>query len=170
MSSLSLLNALLAHKAWANEELFEILRQLDPKENAAELHSAIRILNHTFVVDLIFQSVLQGESHAFTQTNTVETPSLADLQASIRTMDAWYTAYVAEQSSESLEEKLNFVFSDGDLGCMSREEILVHINSHGSYHRGMVGRLLVQLRGEAPRDIFTRFLHQHEPERRLQSI
>jgi len=65
-----------------------------------------------------------------------------------------------------LAETVNFTFTDGEHGRMSREEMLAHVITHGGYHRGEVGRILSQLSIARPRDIFTGYLHKSEPERR----
>ena len=50
---------------------------------------------------------------------------------------------------------------------MSREEILMHVITHGAYHRGNVGQVLKNISVTPPRDILTKFLHTSEPGRRL---
>jgi uncharacterized damage-inducible protein DinB len=42
---------------------------------------------------------------------------------------------------------------------MSVGEILMHLITHGSYHRGMIGRILSEEKVSPPRDILTGFLH-----------
>jgi uncharacterized damage-inducible protein DinB len=49
---------------------------------------------------------------------------------------------------------------------MTREEMLFHVLTHGSYHRGNVGQILKNLSVAPPRDLFTKFLHVREPSRR----
>lgn len=49
---------------------------------------------------------------------------------------------------------------------MSVEEILLHVNLHGAYHRGNVGQVLKSVDVVPPRDLYTRFLHLTEPQRR----
>lgn len=166
MSNASLLTSLLQYKAWANQELFTELQRLDPLTQQAELHAAIRILNHIHVVERIFVANLQGVAHDYSATNTAETPTLAELQQAVQATDAWYLDYVARLNAEQLDERLSFRFVDGDAGCMSRAEMLAHIVTHGGYHRGAVGRIMAQLTLAPPRDIYTRFLHQSEPQRR----
>jgi uncharacterized damage-inducible protein DinB len=46
---------------------------------------------------------------------------------------------------------------------MTREEILLHVISHGGYHRGQVGQIIRAANVLPPRDIYTRFLHLTEP-------
>jgi len=166
MSNAHLLTSLLQYKAWANQELLTDLQRLDSVTQQAELHSALRILNHIHVVECIFAANLQGISHHYNATNTTETPTLEALHQAVVETDCWYLDYAAGLSAEQLAERLNFNFVDGDTGCMSREEMLAHIVTHGGYHRGAVGRIMAQLQLAPPRDIYTRFLHQTEPQRR----
>jgi uncharacterized damage-inducible protein DinB len=49
---------------------------------------------------------------------------------------------------------------------MTREEILLHVITHGGYHRGNVGQMLKSISIAPPRDLYTKFLHVSEPERR----
>lgn len=166
MSTSSLLVSLFQYKAWANDELFAELDKLDPLAHGAERHSAIRLLNHIHVVDRIFAAHLSGTVHGFSATNTVETPAFEALRSAVAQTDRWYVEYVSGLSPSLLPERLHFKFTDGEAGCMSREEMLAHVATHGGYHRGAVGRIMAQALVPPPRDIFTVHLHQVEPQRR----
>lgn len=166
MSTSTLLTSLFQFKAWANEELFAGLLALSETTHQAERHSAIRILNHIHVVDRIFAGNLQRAAHSFSATNTPETPTLAALHSATRESDRWYLAYVAALTPSALSEDIEFAFVDGALARMSREEMLAHVITHGAYHRGAVGRIMVQLTIAPPRDVYTGFLHATEPNRR----
>jgi len=170
MSTANLLTSLLQYKAWANQELFADLQRLDPLTQQAELHAAIRILNHIHVVERIFVANLQGLAHDYNATNTPETPTLEALYRAVQETDRWYLDYAEGLNAQQLEERLSFRFVDGDAGCMSRAEMLAHIVTHGGYHRGAVGRIMAQLTLAPPRDIYTRFLHQTEPQRRQAAL
>jgi uncharacterized damage-inducible protein DinB len=56
---------------------------------------------------------------------------------------------------------------------MTREEMLTHVVTHGGYHRGEVGRILVQVSNgseqgiKLPWDTYAVHLHATEPSRRL---
>lgn len=166
VSTSSLLLSLFRYKAWANEELFAELHKLDPGTHQAERHGAIRLLNHIHVVDRIFAGHLGGRAHGQSATNTPETPTLEALQAGVAETDRWYVDYVAALDPALLPEPLQFTFTDGTAGTMSREEMLAHVATHGGYHRGAVGRILAQVSLPPPRDIFTVYLHSAQPERR----
>jgi uncharacterized damage-inducible protein DinB len=132
----------------------------------AKLHTAIRTLNHIHVVDSIFQAHLRGQAHGFSATNTDATPALAELHFKVAQTDAWFEAYAAALTAQQAAESLAFQFTDGDAGLMTREEMLLHIITHGAYHRGNVGQVLKSISVPPPRDLYTKFLHVHEPARR----
>lgn len=163
--STSTLKSLFGYKAWANSELFAALAAL-PQQHAEQLNTCIRTLNHIYVVDRLFRARLSGEPSPFEATNTKATPSLEQLRQDVAATDAWYQSYVAGISGTELAAVLDFTFTDGDAGRMSREEILLHVLTHGTYHRGNVGQVLKSISIAPPRDLYTKFLHQSEPARR----
>jgi len=162
----AMLTLLFEQKAWADAELLAEMAKVDAQAHTEHRHLAIRILNHIHVADQIFAAHLRGEAHGFTSTNTEATPTLDELRASVEKVDAWYLAHVRSLGSGQLAEVLSFRFTDGDAGRMSRAEMLAHVITHGAYHRGAVGMLLRQSDVAPPRDLLTRYLHTHEPERR----
>jgi uncharacterized damage-inducible protein DinB len=162
VSASTLLTSLFKYKAWANGEILEKMKLFEPPAQAAERHNAIRILNHTYVVDRIFAANLQRLKHEYSTTNTTETPTLEQLESAIKKSDAWYIEYVSKLTLEHLGETIDFTFTDGALGRMSREEMLTHVVLHGGYHRGAIGRIMAQLSIPPGRDVFTGFLHLAE--------
>ncbi len=161
-----ILTSLFAQKSWANRELFDVVASVTSTEHAAALHTAIRMLNHIYVVDRIFRAHLAGETHPYTATNTPETPELGELHFAVAETDLWFENYVSKIGAPALAQSLAFLFTDGDSGRMTREEMLFHVLTHGSYHRGNVGQILKGISVAPPRDLFTKFLHVHEPARR----
>lgn len=155
------------YKAWANAELIDALALVDSDEHPESWRMAVRLLNHTLVVDRIFAAHLTNEVHPFTGTNTPKTPSLEQLKHNIKESDQWYVEYASSIDIDSLKELISFNFTDGDKGSMTREEVLTHIVVHGAYHRGNVGVLLSTCGITRPSDTYTRFLHMAEPGRRV---
>lgn len=164
MSTSTLLISLYEQKAAIDREFFAALA-IAPLSDEHR-HTALRTLNHIHTVDRIFAAHLRGERHGFAASNTEATPTLDELRASVEQVDGWYVDYVRALPPEQFEEVLSFRFTDGDAGRMSREEILAHVIHHASHHRGNVGMLMKLVDTPPPRDLFTRYLHQHEPERR----
>lgn len=164
------LHSLFQFKAWANRALFACLQEVDATAHDQALHAMVRMLNHIYVVDRIFRAHLLGQPHGYSATNTEDTPTLDALQFDVADTDAWYLDYVQGLDAARLGEPVAFSFTDGDAGCMAREEMLLHVITHGSYHRGNVGQMLKAIGMAPPRDLYTKFLHETQPQRRTGSL
>jgi uncharacterized damage-inducible protein DinB len=169
MSATALLRTLFRYQAWASSDLIERIGQIDPQRHPDERHTALRLINHCHVVNQIFAAHLLGEAHHFATDNTAVTPEPEELRRAIETSDHWYLGYLETVTTEQLAEPVRFAFTDGDRGCMSRQEMLLHVVTHGGYHRGEVGRILAGLWVSPPWDTFAVYLHQSEPSRRLET-
>ncbi|EKF9835833.1 DinB family protein [Vibrio cholerae] len=128
-----------------------------------------RILNHTTVVDSLFISRILGEPEKYSGDNTVETPSLSELRRTMNEHDSWLVDFTQSVSADELKRNVTFRFIDGGSGQLTVEEILLHLLTHGSNHRGMASRVLAENGLERPKDTFTRYLHETEPTRRESS-
>jgi uncharacterized damage-inducible protein DinB len=151
------------YKAWANKQTLGEIEKIDQVKYPDKLIMAIRLLNHTHVVDKIFIAHLTGTSHPFTATNTQDTPLIKDLRQSVEETDQWLITFSKNVSPTELNNTINFTFTDGDSGAMSVRDILNHLVIHGAYHRGNIGMLLADCELERPNDTFTRFLHNYAP-------
>lgn len=65
-------------------------------------------------------------------------------------MDRWYVACADSLTDRMAGEIVRFEFVGGGQGAMTREEILLHVVNHGSYHRGFVGDMLYQVPAPSP--------------------
>jgi uncharacterized damage-inducible protein DinB len=154
------LRRLFRYKAWANDELLTALTKLGSPSPVANL--AIKALSHTHVVDRIFAAHVRRKDHAYRSANASEMPTLEELSADIRSSDREYVDYIETLQSGQLAERIDFTFTDGAPGCMSREEMLLHVITHGIGHRGQVSALML-LNSFAPApDGFTTYLHTAE--------
>ena len=154
------------YKKWANKELLDLGEQQFSALPQSDGTFFIRILNHTTVVDSLFISRILGEPEKYTGDNTVETPTLSALRETMDKNDSWLVDYARSATKEELNRIISFKFVDGDTGQMSVEEMLLHLLTHGSNHRGMASRVLAENNLERPKDTFTRYLHQAEPSSR----
>ena len=154
------LQRLFRYQAWANDELLTALAKLGGESPITKL--AIKALSHTYVVDRIFAAHLRAKAHAYTSANMSEMPTLEELSADMRASDREYLDYVSALDRARLLVRVDFTFTDGAPGCMSREEMLMHVITHGVGHRGQVSAVML-LNSVAPvRDGFTTYLHTAE--------
>jgi uncharacterized damage-inducible protein DinB/putative sterol carrier protein len=141
-------------------EILAAMRLFEDASPAKEI--AIRVLSHTYVVDRIFAANLTGTEHGYTSANPSGAPSLEELTATIKTNDQWYLDYVSLLDEARLAERIDFTFSDGEPGRMSREEMLMHVAIHGAGHRGQLGWIMMENSITPPADRFTTYLHKVE--------
>ena len=154
------LQRLFQFKAWADDELLTALARLGRQSPITGL--AIKALSHTYVVDRIFIAHMTRKAHAYNSANLSEMPTLEDLSADIRKSDLEYIAYVAALDRGPLAEQIDFAFTDGVPGRMSREEMLMHVIAHGVGHRGQVSALMLLNSLTPAKDGFTTYLHEAE--------
>jgi len=160
MQEISMLQSLFRYKAWANDEILTAMHLFQDGSPAKEI--AIRVLNHTLVVDRICAANLRQTDHGYTSANTSLASTLEELSSAIRASDQWYIDYVSSLDQEHLAERIDFTFTDGAPGRMSREEMLMHVTIHGGYHRGQDGLIMLQNSIRQPADGLTTYLHMAE--------
>lgn len=154
------LQRLFQYKACANDELLTALSKLGVDSPITKL--AIKALSHTYVVDQIFAAHLRRKAHSYTSANLSQMPSLEDLSADIRRSDQEYVDYVSALDHDQLADRIDFAFTDGAPGRMSREEMLMHVITHGVGHRGQVSAVMLLNAVAPPKDGFTTYLHKAE--------
>jgi uncharacterized damage-inducible protein DinB len=154
------LERLFRYKAWANGELLAAVAKLGRESPLTGL--AIKALSHSYVVDRIFAAHMRQEVHAYTSANLSEMPPLEELSVDIEKSDREYIDYVSALDRGQLAEQIDFAFTDGAPGRMSREEMLMHVITHGMGHRGQVSAIMLLNSIPPAKDGFTTYLHESE--------
>jgi uncharacterized damage-inducible protein DinB len=154
------LHHLFRYKAWANDELLTALSRLG--DNSPITALAIKALSHTYVVDRIFAAHIRREAHAYPSANLSEMPTLEALSTDLRRSDKEYIDYVSTLDPGQLAERIDFAFTGGAPGRMSREEMLMHVVTHGTGHRGQISAVMLLNSVPPAKDGFTTYLHEAE--------
>ena len=154
------LHHLFRYKAWANDQLLTALARLEDSSPITAL--AIKALSHTHVVDRIFAAHIRREAHAYPSSNLSEMPTLEALATDLRRSDQEYIDYVSTLDLSQLAERIDFAFTDGAPGRMSREEMLMHVVTHGAGHRGQISAVMLLNSVPPAKDGFTTYLHEAE--------
>ena len=154
--------ALARYKSWADNLTLNAVAALPPGEAARErptlFKSIIGTLNHSYVVDLIWQAHLEGREHGLTARNLVPYPELEALTAAQRRINEWLIGWSETQSAAGLREAVSFRQVSGEQGTMTRGEILLHIVNHATYHRGWASDLFFQVPAKPPTTDWNVFL------------
>lgn len=156
---------LLSYKQWTNELTFAKVRDLPDgeaeKPRETNFGTILHTLNHVYVVDDIFRCHLEGRAHSYAARNTETSPPLEDLWQAQQEMDAWYIDYARSLSETALDDMVEFTYVGGGQGRTTRQEILLHIVNHGTYHRGFVGDMIYQVPDRPTANDLTVFLRDH---------
>lgn len=155
------------YNAWANTLIFAAVNELPAgeiyKERDTIFKNMVNTLNHNYVIDLIWQAHLEGREHHFTARNTEDCPPLDKLWQAQQAIDNWYIAWSDRLSSDALHEIIHFILIGGSKGAMTREEILIHLINHTTYHRGFVADMFYQVPAKPPATDLPVFL-QNRPD------
>lgn len=148
MVTTELARTLTRYKAWANQTIFAAVAALPEGEATRPrptlFKNMVHTLNHSHVIDRIFQAHLEATDHGFTARNTEVAPPLAELWSAVQALDRWYVARFDALSAAELAETVRFQFVGGGDGAMTRGQILLHVVTHDTYHRGFVADMMNQ--------------------------
>jgi len=78
-------------------------------------------------------------------------------------VDHWYIAWSDGVTDAELNETVRFTFVGGGEGAMTRGEILLHVVTHTTYHRGFVANLFYQIPAQPPTTDLPVFLRDVPP-------
>ena len=162
MASSGNVRMLARYNAWANESIFKAVAALPEGEAVKPRRSVFKnilhTLNHNYVIDRIFQCHLEGREHGYTARNTPEWPPLDELWQAQREIDRWYIDAYDRMDEAELEQRIGFTYVGGGEGEMSRCEILQHLVTHTSYHRGFVAQMMFDIPVRPPTTDLTVYL------------
>lgn len=153
---------LLRYKRWADKLIFEAVQALPAEELTKErptlFKTLLNTLNHIYVVDLVWRAHLEGRAHGISALSSVLHTSVSELWQAQRLLDDWYVALGDSLTREAASEMIEFRFVDGKPGVMTRDDMLLHVVNHTTYHRGWVADLFFQIPARPPTTDFPVFL------------
>lgn len=158
------LRMLLRYKAWADALLYAALATLPARELTAPrplfTGNILRMLNHVYLMDVVWKSHLLGVPHGLATRNPETAPAFAALHGFQQTIDAWYIEHADAMTPNRAGEVLHFDFIGGGAGALRREDILLHVVNHATYHRGHLSGVLYQMGIDAPTTDLPVFLRE----------
>jgi len=146
MSQLRQLQMLARYRAWADGLLYQALAKMPAASLTASqpivFGNLLRTLHHTYCMDKVWASHLQGVPHGFTSRNPEACPPFETLRADQAEIDEWYMHYADTLDAQACDDIVRFTFIGGGDGEMRRGDILLHVVNHATYHRGHVAMMM----------------------------
>jgi uncharacterized damage-inducible protein DinB len=134
------------YKAWADKLFLAKVAELPEAELTAPrpivFGSIIRTLHHSYAMDRVWRAHLLGKPHGYTTRNPADHPPFGELRDKQLEVDGWYVSYAGSLDAEALAQVVHFTFIGGGSGSLSRNDILLHVVNHTTYHRGHVADML----------------------------
>ncbi|MDP1672155.1 MAG: DinB family protein [Burkholderiales bacterium] len=92
----------------------------------------------------------EGREHGYSARNTNSCPPLEELRAQQQAIDAWYVGWADGLDDADFARTVGFTLIGGNRGSMTCGEILIHVVTHASYHRGYVADMIYDTPGHRP--------------------
>ncbi|MGH8151680.1 MAG: DinB family protein [Rhodanobacteraceae bacterium] len=148
------LGTLMRYAAWANDRIYAALAAVPADELMAPTPifagSILRTLHHVYLIDVVWKSHLLGVAHAYTARNPETSPPFTELREAQRDIDGWFIEYATTLTPGAGDEIVDFTFIGGSAGAMPRSDILMHVATHTSYHRGHLTAMLYGMKIAPP--------------------
>ena len=168
MPDLSTVHRMTAYMAWADDVMLKNVEQLPEAELTAPRDTLFKSISgtfdHTLVVGEIFLAHLEGRAHPHYTRQRKEARPFCDVARGLREMNGVYVGLARSWTDVALAETIKFTFVGGGKGIMTREDILLHLVNHSTYHRGFVSTLLYPLRTDGAANDLTVFLRDVWPD------
>lgn len=167
MPDFSTVHRMMAYTAWADDVMLRNARRLSDDDLTAP-HDALfgsiaGTFDHILVVAEIFQAHLEGRSHSHAARRRSQVLPFPDVARRLREMNDYYVGLARRWTEAELAETITFTFVGGGAGAMTREDILLHLANHATYHRGFVSTLLYPHRVNGAASDLTVFLRDAWP-------
>lgn len=158
--------------SWANEKVFEHLKQLPEEIYEKEVQSVFpsisAVLHHMYQTDYVWLKVLEGESFdeivASVKKRAAEVQgiNLNEMHIKFKEMAGQFEIFIQQKGDLNLPTTVHHP-AMGTLNT-TYADLLQHIVNHGTYHRGHVSAILNQLghKGASIDYIFYLFSLQHQ--------
>lgn len=133
---------MMRYKRWATSGLNAVIAENLGRIVEPDRILVLRLLDHIETVDDIFRHNLEGRYHGHLAPRSIELPTFEALARKSAATADWYVDYAEGLPAERREEVVDFSFANGVAARMTRDEILLHVALHGTYHRGNIGVIL----------------------------
>ncbi len=163
----SLVHRMTAYMAWGNDVVLNNAAQLpavelmEPRDTL--FGSIAGTFDHILLIEEIFQAHLEDRSHPHRSRKLAEELPFDEVAMRLRAMDQYYVDLSINWTDQDLAEVIHFEYVGGGDGAMTREDILLHLSNHATYHRGFVSTLIYPFKLNGAANDLTVFLRDAWP-------
>ncbi len=162
MPDLTISHKMTAYMAWADDVMLKNAEQLSATELSIARDTLFQSITGTFdhilVVAEIFKAHLEGLPHSHTGRIRSESLPFSEVAQRLRSINDFYVSCARNWTEDEMAEIIAFEFVDGGEGRMRREDILLHVVNHATYHRGFISTLIFPMKIETKASDLTVFL------------
>ena len=101
-------------------------------------------------MDVVWSSNLEGVPHGMQTRNPEELLAFGELREKQAQLNRWFQQYASSLTAEEMDESIEFTFIGGGAGVMKKQDVLLHVVNHASYHRGHIEGVMYQMHIEPP--------------------
>lgn len=136
------------YEQWANEALLGVSRGLSEEQLHRDIVSSFRSVHKTWLhmwgASHIWWQRLQQQHPVVPIAQDPNIPVDAIAQGLLESNARWID-WIAGASEAQLAEPLSYQTLRGDKFTQPLEDVLLHLNNHGTYHRGQLVTMFRQL-------------------------
>jgi uncharacterized damage-inducible protein DinB len=142
-----LLTSFTQYAYWANERLLPVIMALTEDEQQQAIVSSFpsihKTLLHIWDANTIWWQRLH-KAEIIVPSLTFH-PVMKDIEKGLLLDNRQWIDWISAATDDDLNEVLHYKTMRGDLFSQPVKEIVLHINNHGTYHRGQLVTMLRQL-------------------------
>ena len=149
MSSLMDVKTAAQYNKWANNRIYNSLKQLSDeerkKDRKAFFKSIHNTLNHILLADLLYRQRIEKKPITFKALDEIIHSEFVELEKHHRKNDIWYENYCSQLTPVDLKEEFPFEavgLSEREFFSLSLGTCLTNLFQHQIHHRGQIHHMI----------------------------
>lgn len=153
------------YQHWANEVMFTSLDHLQPEFIASDqglfFNSIHHTVDHMLLVSQTWLARLQGDNLT-PDYRAIAHPDWRELKNALRQETRKLQAWLQAQPDDFYDQRIGYTGGDGKIRTMWVRDMLVHLFTHYTHHRGQVSAVATRLGAPCPEMDFVYYRREME--------